>query len=154
MTDQTTVPRLGIVISMFPELHETFILRELIALERHGVDFKIYSLQYPRDPITIDEAIHLSENKTHYAKLISVATLLAFVKTLVRHPVKTLAAIAKVIWWGRDRPAEVIKNLAVLPISVHFYQHGQEQGITHWHGHWANIPTTTCWYLSEIYGVG
>lgn len=138
---------------MFPELHETFILRELIALERHGVDFHIYSLQFPRDPITIDEAIALSENKTSYAKLISVASILAFFKTLFRHPLRTLKAIAKVIWWGKDRPQEVIKNLAVLPLTLQFYQMGQNKGITHWHGHWANIPTTACWYLSQIYEV-
>lgn len=138
---------------MFPELHETFILRELIALERHGVDFHIYSLQYPRDPITIDEAIALSEQKTSYAKLISVASVSAFFKTLLSHPVKTVSAIGKVIWWGKDRPQEVIKNLAVLPLTLQFYQMGQQQGITHWHGHWANIPTTACWYLSQIHAV-
>lgn len=138
---------------MFPELHETFILRELIALERHGVDFHIYSLQYPRDPITIDEAIVLSHDKTTYAKLISVTNILAFFKTLVSRPVKTLSAIGKVIWWGRDRPTEVIKNLAVLPLTLQFYQLGKDKGITHWHGHWANIPTTACWFLSQIHGV-
>ncbi len=37
-------PRLGIIISMFPELHETFILRELVALERSGLQFDVYSL--------------------------------------------------------------------------------------------------------------
>lgn len=153
MTDENTAPRLGIVISMFPELHETFILRELIALERHGVDFQIYSLQYPRDPITIDEAIALSRDKTSYAKLISLITVTAFFKTLAAHPIKTLSAIGKVILWGRDRPAEVLKNLAVLPLSLHYYELGKEHGITHWHGHWANIPTTACWYLSHIHGV-
>lgn len=153
MTDQQTTPRLGIVISMFPELHETFILRELIALERHGVDFHIYSLQYPRDPITIDEAIALSRDKTSYAKLISWVTITAFFKTVFAHPIKTLSAMGRVIVWGRDRPAEVLKNLAVLPLSLHFYELGKQHGITHWHGHWANIPTTTCWYLSHIYGV-
>ena len=153
MTDQPASPRLGIVISMFPELHETFILRELIALERHGVDFQIYSLQYPRDPITIDEAIALSRDKTSYAKLISPTTISAFFKTLVTRPIKTLSAIGKVIFGGRDRPAEVLKNLAVLPLSLHFYDLGKQHGITHWHGHWANIPTTACWYLSHIHGV-
>ncbi len=138
---------------MFPELHETFILRELIALEHHGVDFQIFSLQYPRDPITIDEAIVLSRDKTTYAKLISVTTLWVLLRTLIKHPIRTVSAIGKVIFWGRDRPAEVMKNLAILPLSLHFYEQGRQQGVTHWHGHWANIPTTTCWYLSQIFDV-
>jgi len=78
---------------MFPELHETFILRELIALERHGVDFHIYSLQYPRDPITIDEAIALSKDKTSYAKLISVASIFAMLSAAVERDLGELPLI-------------------------------------------------------------
>lgn len=138
---------------MFPELHETFILRELVALEKRGLQFDIYSLQYPRDPITIDDAIRLSEERTTYAKLISLKSLTAFGKTLVTKPGKTLSAIGKVIWQGRKRPKDVFKNLAILPLTLQFYQIGSARGITHWHGHWANIPTTACWYLQQIYGV-
>lgn len=145
-------PRLGIIISMFPELHETFILRELVALERHGVDFHIYSLQYPRDPITLDEAIALSHNKTSYENIFAWVCISAFLKTLVKHPLRLLTAMWKVLFWGRDRPMEALKNLAVLPLSLRFYELGEQHGITHWHGHWANIPTTSCWYLSQIFG--
>ncbi len=145
-------PRMGIIISMFPELHETFILRELVALEKRGLAFDIYSLQYPRDPITLDDAIRLSTERTHYAKLISLTSLSAFVATLLSKPVKTLSAIARVAWVGKDRPAEVIKNLAILPLTLQFWSEGQKRGITHWHGHWANIPTTACWYLQQIHG--
>ena len=143
--------RLGIVISMFPELHETFILRELVALERRGVDFDVFSLQYPRDPITIEEAIRLSETRTTYSPLISGATLGAFARTLLRRPLRTLGAMARVAWHGRDRPRELVKNLAVLPIALHFGELGRARGITRWHGHWANVPTTACWYLGEIH---
>lgn len=137
---------------MFPELHETFILRELVALERRGVDFDIYSLQFPRDPITVDDAIRLSTERTHYSTLFNVRTLSAFLKTVVRHPIRVAAAIAKVIYVGRDRPKEVVKNLAILPLALHFGYMGWDRGVRHWHGHWSNIPTTACWYLQKIHG--
>ena len=146
-------PRLGIVISMFPELHETFILRELVALERRGVEFDVFSLQYPRDPITIEEARRLSETRTTYSPLISAGTLGAFARALLRRPHRVLGAMARVAWQGRDRPADVVKNLAVLPIALRFGEIGRARGITRWHGHWANVPTTACWYLGEIEGV-
>lgn len=146
-------PRFGIIISMFPELHETFILRELVALEKRGLQFEIYSLQYPRDPITIDDAIRLSNERTSYGKLISKTSLMAFARTLLSKPVKTFSAMRKVVWEGRDRPKDVIKNLAILPLTLQFYEEGTDLGITHWHGHWANIPTTACWYLQQIHGV-
>jgi len=145
-------PRLGIVISMFPELHETFILRELVALERRGMDFDIFSLQYPRDPITIEEARRLSDTRTTYSPLITRHTLAAFARALARRPRRVLGAMGRVIWQGRDRPRDVFKNLAVLPIALRFGELGRARGITRWHGHWANVPTTACWYLGEIEG--
>jgi glycosyltransferase involved in cell wall biosynthesis len=152
MNDSTakSSPRLGIIISMFPELHETFILRELVALEQRGLDFDIYSLQYPRDPITIDDAIRLSQERTHYGRMLSIDSLKALLKTIARHPLRLLKTIGTLIWQGRDRPLEVVKNLAILPLSLHFGELGAKRGTTHWHGHWANIPTTACWYLQQL----
>ncbi len=144
--------RLGIIISMFPELHETFILRELVALERRGVRFDIFSLQYPRDPITLDDAIRLSSERTRYSGLFTANTLMAFARVTVRKPRALFRAIVDVVWQGRDRPMDIIKNLAVLPLSLSIAEHGQKRGITHWHGHWANVPTTACWYISRIFG--
>jgi len=150
--DKPAAPRLGIIISMFPEMHETFILRELVALEKRGVDFDIYSLQHPRDPITLDDAMRLTKERTYYSSLFNLKTLGAFFKTLVRHPIRVCAAIAKVIYIGRDRPMQALKNLAILPLTLHFGYHGWDRGIRHWHGHWSNIPTTACWYLQKIHG--
>ena len=79
-------PRLGIVISMFPELHETIILRELVALERRGVDFDVYSPQRPRDPITIDDAIRLSSERTVYSSPFTAATVAALARAALTRP--------------------------------------------------------------------
>ena len=144
-------PRLGIIISMFPELHETFILRELVALERRGVEFDIYSLQYPRDPITMEDAIRLSTERTFYSPLLSLASIGAFMRALLRHPVRLASAIARVVIKGRDRPMDIVKNLAILPLALYIGEQGRQRGVNHWHGHWANIPTTACWYLQQIY---
>ncbi len=144
--------RLGIVISMFPELHETFILRELAALEKKGIDFVVYSLQLPRDPITLPDAKRLSEQRTEYSRLITISTLKAFFRTCVRHPLKLLQTIFALIRNSYDRPVDIFKALAILPITLHFGEQAKAQGISHLHGHWANIPTTACWYLQQIEG--
>lgn len=145
-------PELGIIISMFPELHETFILRELVALERRGMRFHIYSLQHPRDPITLDDAIRLSTERTSYSSLFTLATLGALARTLLKHPVPLMKSVASLVWSGKDRPMDVVKNLAILPVSLYIAEQGHKRGIVHWHGHWANIPTTSCWFLGRIFG--
>ncbi len=144
--------RIGIIISMFPELHETFILRELVALERKGLDFTIYSLQHPRDPITMEDAIRLSEKRTRYSGLITLATVRALCKTALGRPLKLTRAILTLVRHGYDRPMDIIKALAILPITLHFEQQARKEGVTHFHGHWANIPTTACWFLQQLYG--
>lgn len=144
--------RVGIVISMFPELHETFILRELTALERKGADFQIYSLQLPRDPITLPDAKRLSTERTVYSRLFSLRPLSSFAKTCVRHPVRMMRALAKLVANSYDRPMDIVKALAILPVTLYFGEHAKKRGISHLHGHWANIPTTACWFLQEIQG--
>lgn len=42
-------PRLAIVVKGWPRLSETFIAQELVALERAGIDFAIWSLRHPTD---------------------------------------------------------------------------------------------------------
>ncbi|MEM9601987.1 MAG: glycosyltransferase family 4 protein [Pseudomonadota bacterium] len=155
MSDNSRSPhpaKLGIFISMFPELHETFILRELVALERRGVDFTVYSLQFPRDAITLEDAKRLSNERTRYGPLMSLTSLGAFCTTLLRHPVRVTSAIARVVWHGRDRPMEVLKSLAILPLTLQFGRDARATGVSHLHGHWANVPTTACWYLQQILG--
>jgi glycosyltransferase involved in cell wall biosynthesis len=42
--------RIGYVLKMFPRLSETFILNELLELERQGVEIEVFSLHRPGDP--------------------------------------------------------------------------------------------------------
>ena len=48
----TSPPRLAVAVKGWPRLSETFIAQELVALERAGVDFAIWSLRHPTDEKT------------------------------------------------------------------------------------------------------
>ena len=48
----TPQPRLAVAVKGWPRLSETFIAQELVALERAGVDFAIWSLRHPTDEKT------------------------------------------------------------------------------------------------------
>ena len=43
---------LGLLVKMFPKLSETFILEEVLGLERLGVPLRLYALRAPTDAIT------------------------------------------------------------------------------------------------------
>jgi glycosyltransferase involved in cell wall biosynthesis len=44
-----TKPRLAVVLKGYPRLSETFIAQELLSLQKHGIDFDIWSLRRPTD---------------------------------------------------------------------------------------------------------
>src|SRR5258708_35551770 len=44
--------RIGYVLKMFPRLSETFILNEILELERQGVSLHIFSLKRPVDAVS------------------------------------------------------------------------------------------------------
>jgi len=49
MTQSVVQPRIGYVLKMFPRLSETFILNEILELERQGLRLHIFSLKRPAD---------------------------------------------------------------------------------------------------------
>ncbi len=49
-------PRLAVVVKGYPRLSETFIAQELLSLQKHGLDFAIWSLRHPTD--TKRHAVH------------------------------------------------------------------------------------------------
>src|SRR5438046_3913330 len=58
MNDHPSLPppesaTIGYVLKMFPRLSETFILNEVLELERHGLKLHIFSLLRP-----VDQAVH------------------------------------------------------------------------------------------------
>ncbi len=142
--------KIGIIISMFPEIHETFIVRELAELERQGLPFEIYSLQKPRDPITLEEAKKLMDERTHYAPLFGWAQWRALIKGFISNPLTFIKLIAEIIWFGKDRPMEILKSFAIFPLTFYFGEQIKKEGINHLHGHWANVPTTACWILGRM----
>ena len=42
-------PRLGYLVKAFPRISETFIVNEVLELERQGFDLHLYALNHPRD---------------------------------------------------------------------------------------------------------
>ncbi len=54
MKDATpTAPVIGIVVKRWPRLSETFVLNEILGLERAGLRLRIYALMDPHEPANL-----------------------------------------------------------------------------------------------------
>ncbi|MFH1752815.1 MAG: glycosyltransferase, partial [Candidatus Omnitrophota bacterium] len=146
---------MAFVMSQFPETHETFILREMSALKKAGIKFKIYSLKPCRDKIVHEEARGLMRN-TVYASVSGVRLAICGWRLAVsglRRPVTTAKTLAYVIGLYLKRPKELLKGLYVWLECIYLAPILRREGVKHIHSHWATMPTTAAVILSKLTGL-
>ncbi len=90
----------------FPVLHQTFVLWEVLALRRRGVDIALYSIKKPSTRTQQPEGAALAAEVHYLPSIFSAAVLSANLGALRRSPGRYLGAYARLVreCW-RDRHA-------------------------------------------------
>ncbi len=147
-------PKIAYLVKTYPRLSETFILNEILGLERLGLDLHIFSLRRPGA-----EAVH--------PKVAQVKAPVTYVPGL---GLRSYPADAVRVMWHHTRFAVSRPNhyrgaarFARSQGSQHplkdFLQAGylagvlQTQGFSHLHAHFANLPTSVAEIASRLSGV-
>ncbi len=145
--------KVAIVISQFPCNDEVFILRELRALDRRGLDLRIYSLKPASEAPLHADAKPLLEAARYSPFLLSRQVLRRNLQLLGREPGlygKMLWRIVRETW--RSKPF-LWRSLVVFPQAVRRGMELREEPTDRIHAHWATHPTTAAWVMSEITGI-
>jgi len=140
--------RICFVTSQFPETHETFILREFVALRDLGLDFFILSLKPCRDAVVHPEAALLSE-RTLYP---STACLGRSVSGFAQRPCRSAAALVRCAWLAA-RSNRPVKTLAAYPFALWCAAEAHRLGATAIHAHWATLPSTVAMEAARLSGL-
>lgn len=147
-------PLLAIIASQFPETHETFVLKEFLALKREGVRFQIYSLKPCHDRIIQSEAQPLMKD-TAYVTSGNWRTWFEACLEFVRHPFKSIQSLQEVISSTPfDEVRILIKNLGVWFLALACAYKMRKADTVHIHAHWATVPTTAARVASQHLGIG
>lgn len=152
MTSATGAARVAYIMSAFPTVTETFILFEILELERNGVRVEIFPLRPHGEQTSHPEAAPLAQ-RTRYARLASPATLGAQLYWLRRAPRAYLGA-----WWralrgnARSRPF-LVRAIAVVPLAARFARDMQRLGVGHVHAHWATHPALAANVIHHLTGL-
>ena len=90
----------------FPNLHQTFVLWEVLALRRRGIDIALYSIKPPVTRTQQPEGAELQREVTYLPSTLAPAVLAANLAMLARAPGRYLRACVGVVrgWW-QDRAA-------------------------------------------------
>ena len=152
MTTYGGAQRVAYVMSRFPKLTETFVLGEMIAVERLGIEVKLWPLLRERSSLVHDEARPFVA-RARYLPFLSPAILASLLRALVRQPRALLGIVATVVrhCWGSTN--FLFGGLAILPKVVHAAEQMRAIGVTHVHCHFANHPALAGFAIHRLTGI-
>ncbi len=143
--------RVAYLIKMFPRFSETFILSEVLELERTGVDLRIYSLKTPVDPRRHADVDRVQAPVTYVPedRLRAAGDYLRRHATIARrHPwryLKTLGQVAR-----RHNRGAVKRFLQAGYIAPEL----EDARIGHIHAHFASSATSVAHFINQLAGIG
>ncbi len=144
---------IAVMVSRFPLITETFILRELIELERQGQPVLLVPMLKETPRVVHDEAKPWVA-RALYTPYLSAAIAAANLRSLRRRPVRYLGLLARLFSGSLRSPGVLARTMAIFPKCVYLAEELQAQGIRHIHAHFATHPATMALIVSELTGIG
>jgi glycosyltransferase involved in cell wall biosynthesis len=138
-------------MSRFPSVTETFILYEILELERRGVRVEVFPLLRHREEVAHAEVRAVVE-RTRYPRL-SWALVAAQLYWLRRAPRAYVRAWRAALWGNRASAGFLLRTLLVVPTAALFAQQMETLGIQRMHAHWATHPTLAAYVVRMLTGI-
>ena len=134
------MPPIAVLVSRFPLVTETFILREIIELERQGQPVRLVPLVREHPPVVHEAA------KPWIARAL-------YTPWMFRFPLRTFPLLLRLVAGTIARPGTLLRTIALFPKSVWLARQLQREGVVHLHAHFATHPTTMALIISRLSGI-
>lgn len=145
-------PRVAYLVSRFPKLTETFVLYELVALERMGVAIDLYPLRRERQPVAHPEAEGWVR-RARFQPLVSLRVLRAQLHFLRHCPRRYLATLLEVLRRTLGSANFFLGALAYFPKAASFAYEMRRDGVSHVHAHFCNHPALAAFVIHRLTGI-
>lgn len=145
---------MGYVMSRFPKLTETFILQELLAVDRAGVSVELHPLLRQRGE-PVQPAAQPWVERAHYLPFVSPAILRSQWyhlrdRRLRRRYVRALVDMIAGTWRS---PNFLLGGLGIFPKVAHMARQMRSEGVEHVHCHFANHPALAGFLIHRLTGI-
>lgn len=140
---------LAVLLSRFPSVTETFILREVDELERQGQPVRLVPMLKESPPV-IHEAARPWTSRALYTKYISPGIVGANLRAFVKRPLRYVSLLVRLILGTLAKPATLVRTVAIFPKSVFLAEQLSREGIRHVHAHFATHPTTMALVIAAL----
>jgi glycosyltransferase involved in cell wall biosynthesis len=140
------------LMSRFPKVSETFILYEILELERLGMQVEIFPLVHELENVAHPEAQALVD-RAHYSRLAAPAVLAAQFYWLFKRPAAYLRT-----WWQSIRGnlgsrKFLIRAVAIVPQAALFARQMEALSVKHIHAHYATHPALAAYVIHQLTGL-
>lgn len=140
------------VMSRFPHLPETFILREMDALEDLGWEIALYPLIRQQQSVTHDQAQRWVD-RACISPFFSGEVLWSNLNTLFHKPVTYIVTAFRVVWENILNPKFLLRALVLFPKAVHMATQMSQEKVDHIHAHYATHPALVAWIINQLSGI-
>jgi len=132
--------KIAYIMSRFPHLPETFILREMIALEQLGWQIELYPLIIQRQELIHQEA----------RPWLALDLLKANIVRLIHHPRRYLSLFWRALRGNLSSPKFLVRALLLFPRAIWMAERFKADGICHIHAHYATHPALVAWLINQL----
>lgn len=143
---------IAVIVSRFPKVTETFILREIDELERQGQAVLLVPLIRERNGIVHAEARPWMR-RALFTPYLSREIIAGNLRMLRRQPTRSVRLLATLLARALADPAMVLRSLALWPKAVYLAGVLEREEIRHVHAHFATHPATVALIIHELTGI-
>ncbi|MEZ4703452.1 MAG: glycosyltransferase, partial [Rhodothermales bacterium] len=140
---ESNSPRIGYVVKRYPRYSETFIVNEILAHERAGLDLEIFSLRPPCDTHFQASISQVRAPVTYLDEAVKMADLWTAVGRIASKRPEVGLLLAQ---FDREDPRDVYQALQLTRMI-------RDRGITHLHAHFATSATSVARMAALMAGV-
>lgn len=153
MSSRSSVATMRVIyfVSLFPCWSETFIVREIQALLRRGVDVHIVSLKPPTESLVQSDAAALADRVLYPPHQPRRSTLA--LAEVVRMPLTTVRDLAELTGGLWRHPLALAKSMVAWWRMLCLLPGLRRLAPAHLHAHWATYPSTVALFAARRLGV-
>ncbi len=144
--------KVAYLMSRFPKISETFILYEMLELERLGLQIEVFPLIREQEAVSHPEAQAIVD-RMHWQPPLSKSVFAAQLYWLRQSPRAYLQTWQHAIRGNLGVPKFLLRALAIVPQAAHYARRMQALGIEHVHAHWATHPTLAAYVIRMLTGI-
>lgn len=144
--------KVAYIMSRWPKVSETFILNEILEMQRRSVEVSIYPLVRERQQVTQPEAVALTEAGI-FLPFLSPTLLRSMFYFLCRSPRRLIRSVWDVLRWTVGSLNFFLGAVGIIPKAIHMARLMDARGIDHVHCHFANHPAVAGLLIQRLVGI-